>query len=64
MKLLIISEELEKSIVTLFDVALKASGASVLAHIDAIRNAVQVIEEPSLPVEESAMPELKEVPKE
>jgi hypothetical protein len=40
MKLLQISEEIEKSIVTLFDVALKAGGASVLAHIDAIRNAV------------------------
>lgn len=42
MKLLNITEEIEKSIVTLFDVALKSGGAAVLAHIDAIRNAVQV----------------------
>ena len=49
MKLLNITEEIEKSIVTLFDVALKAGGASVLSHIDAIRNAVQVPGSPALP---------------
>ncbi len=56
MKLLNITEEIEKSIVTLFDVALKAGGASVLAHIDAIRQAVQVTPEPEAPaIEPSAV---------
>ncbi len=50
MKLLHITEEIEKSIITLFDVALKAGGTSILSHIDAIRNAVQV---QNPPVEET-----------
>ncbi len=53
MKLLNITEEIEKSIVTLFDVALKAGGAAVLAHIDAIRNAVQVTQPVEAPVEDA-----------
>ena len=60
MKLLQISEEIEKSIVTLFDVALKSGGVSVLAHIDAIRNAVTGSHPPVVaPVADPVVPVVK-----
>ncbi len=56
MKLLNITEEIEKSIVALFDMALKAGGTSILSHIDAIRQAVQVKMEDELPKDKEEVP--------
>ena len=41
MKFLEISQEIEQSLVHVFDAALKASGMSLLQHIDKIRNSIQ-----------------------
>lgn len=42
MKFLEITQEIEQSLVAIFDKALKAEGMPLLAHIDKIRNAIVV----------------------
>ena len=42
MKFLEITQEIEQSLVAIFDKALKAEGMSLLAHIDKVRNAIIV----------------------
>ena len=46
MKFLEITPEIEQSLVTIFDKALRADGMSMLAHLDKVRNAIVVKPDP------------------
>lgn len=56
MKLLQITEEIEKSLIVIFDLALKSEGMSILTHIDSVRQAVQTIPVSAAPREPSVTP--------